>query len=127
MIRHPVRILGLAVAFVLLALSIVSFVVPVLPTVPLLIATCWLFSKCSTRWHQWLLANPRLGPPLRTWEEQGAIELRVKLVSTIIMSACLFYPVFVSRTVAFPARVWMVTVALLVFGFLWSRPGVSTR
>lgn len=117
-----VRWLGLAAGFLSLGLSLVSFVVPVLPTVPLLIMTCFLFSRSSPRWHAWLLASRRLGPPLRLWEAHGVIETKVKVLTTSIMTACLFYPVFLSDLSALP-RVWMGGGALAVFAFMWSRPG----
>jgi hypothetical protein len=113
--------IGTALGFVSLGVSLVSFVVPVLPTVPLLILTCAIFSKSSPRWHAWLLAHRRLGPSLRLWEEQGAIEMKVRVMTTAVMSLCLFYPVFLG-TASAAARIWLATCAAAVFAFLWTRP-----
>ena len=115
------RRIGVAVGFASFGLSLISFVVPVLPTVPLLILTCFIFSKTSPRWHAWLLEHKQFGRPLRLWEEHGVIALRVKVTTTTIMTLCLVHPIFFGSLSAF-ARWWIATCAVGVFGFLWSRP-----
>jgi len=68
------RLLGL---FFLLV-GLVGILVPVMPTVPFLLVALWAFGKGHPAWRARLLAHPVYGPPLRTWQEQGAIPRRAK-------------------------------------------------
>lgn len=118
--------IGVIIGFILLGLSLVSFVIPVLPTVPLLILTCSVFARASPRWHAWLLDNRRLGPPLRLWQSHGAIELRVKLTTSLVMSGCLAYPLFFGKLSTMP-RLWITLCTVSVLTFLWTRPAPPRR
>ena len=54
-------------------LGIIGILLPLLPTTPLLILAAFLFSKGSPRARAWLIDHAHLGPPIRRWEEEGAI------------------------------------------------------
>lgn len=64
----------------------VGLVVPGLPTTVFLLMALWAFSKSSERFHFWLYTHPRLGPPLRDWNEHGVIPSRAKALAVSMMA-----------------------------------------
>lgn len=72
------RGLYLLLGSIALGLGIVGAFLPLLPTVPFIILAAFLFSKGSRRWERWLLAHPRLGPPIRQWRESRSISRQGK-------------------------------------------------
>ncbi len=72
------RSLWLATGLLFLALGLVGVVLPVLPTTPFLLLAAGCFAKSSPRLHRWLLSHRTFGPPIRRWEEHGAISRGAK-------------------------------------------------
>lgn len=81
------RTLWLALGLIFLALGLVGVVLPVLPTTPFLLVSAACFAKSSPRLHRWLLDHPTLGPPIRNWEEYGAISPGAKRLAVGSMAA----------------------------------------
>ena len=103
-----------------LALGILGVVLPILPTVPFLILAAFCFARGSDRLHQWLLDHPRLGPPIRDWQQKGAINRRAKTVASLSMVA-----VFgLSLLLGLRWSILLVQAACLTGAavFIWSRP-----
>lgn len=69
-----------------LVLGIVGIALPVLPTVPFVLLAAFCFSRGSPRCEAWLLADPRLGPPIRAWREHRAMPLRAKQLALVSMA-----------------------------------------
>lgn len=67
------RILWLAAGLFFSALGIVGAFLPILPTTVFLLLATACFARSSPRLHGWLTTHPTFGPPIRNWQEHGAI------------------------------------------------------
>lgn len=70
-----------------LALGLVGAVLPVIPTTPFLLVAAGCFARSSPRLHHWLRTHPTFGPPVRNWEENGAISRPAKQLAVGSMAA----------------------------------------
>lgn len=84
----PARLLLLGVGYCSLAAAALGVVLPLLPTTPFLLLAAWAFGRASPELRERLRADPRFGPTLRDWEEQGAIGARAKRASLVGMGLC---------------------------------------
>ena len=101
----PARWALQALAAVCVVLGLIGIVVPVLPTVPFLLVAAWAASRSSPRLHRWLLTHPRIGRPLRDWEDARVVPRTAKWLATLMIA------------VSSPVMAWLVPAALrpLVF------------
>jgi uncharacterized membrane protein YbaN (DUF454 family) len=114
--RHFWTALGL----INVALGIIGAFLPVMPTTIFLIIAAWCFAKGSPRLHNWLMSHPRLGPPLRKWQDHGAIPRRAKILAVTMMAASFAITAFVGV----PTWVLGIVAATLatVAAFILTRP-----
>ncbi|MFC0807485.1 YbaN family protein (plasmid) [Sinorhizobium meliloti] len=116
-----VRLALLGLAWAMVGLGIAGIFLPLLPTTPFLLLAVWLFSRSSPRLAKWLMDHPLFGPPLRDWQEEGAISRRAKISAILLMSLALIY-----LWVAFePPAIALIVVAGIMFtcgAFIVSRP-----
>lgn len=101
-------------------LGAIGLFLPFLPTVPFLLAAGFFFGKSSTRLHRWLLSHPVLGPPVRNWNERGAISHRSKLLATASCAAALIMSVALGFSVKVVAVQAIALAGVLIF--IWTRP-----
>jgi uncharacterized membrane protein YbaN (DUF454 family) len=100
--------------------AMAGVVLPLVPTVPLLLVAAYAFSRSSPRLHRWLIEHPRFGPPIQSWRAHGAIERRHKLVAVGLMVAT----VIISLLTGIPPGV-IVVQSLVLAGaasFILTRP-----
>ncbi|GLQ35521.1 hypothetical protein GCM10007939_18040 [Amylibacter marinus] len=103
-----------------LAIGVLGIFLPLLPTVPLLLLAAFCFARSSQRMHDWLVQHPTLGPPIKDWNEKGAINPRAKRLATFSIAA-----VFgISIALGLRPILLVVQGATLccVLVFIWSRP-----
>ncbi len=114
------RGLWLALGGLFLGLGLLGVVLPVLPTTPFLLLAAGCFAKSSPRLHQWLLGHPVFGPPIRNWEENGAISRKAKRLAVGSMAAVWG----VSLLVGLPWSALIVQTVLIGIGaaFVLTRP-----
>ena len=125
---HPVKLLNstqrsiyFVLGWIFFTLGVVGIFLPLLPTTPFLLLTAFCFSRSSDRWHQWLLAQPHLGPLILDWQQYGRIRTRAKIIATALMiplvSISLFYgnaPVYIKISAG------LICSGVLIF--IWTRP-----
>lgn len=83
---RPQRWLLTLAGVLALVLGVIGIVVPGLPTTPFVLLAAACFAKASPRLHAWLLAHRYLGPMVRDWEAHHSLPLRIKWLSTSVMS-----------------------------------------
>jgi uncharacterized membrane protein YbaN (DUF454 family) len=66
---------------------VVGAFLPVMPTVVFLIGASACYARGNPALRRKLLAHPKLGPPIRDWEEHRAISLRGKLLGIAMLTA----------------------------------------
>ncbi len=116
-----VRVLFFLAGLSSLTLGVVGAFLPLLPTVPFLLLAAGCFARSSARVHRWLLGHPRLGPPVRAWQEHGAIAPRAKLLAGALLLGSAVYAL-----TGMDAPPWLrattVGVSLAALTFVLTRP-----
>ena len=115
------RWLWLAFGLICLGIGLVGTVLPLVPTVPLVLLAAYAFARSSERLHDWLVRHPRLGPPLEDWRRFGAIRRPAKRIATISVLIAFGISVLLGVRPAILAVQAIVLGGVLVF--IWSRPG----
>lgn len=107
-------------AVVMLLLALIGVVLPVMPTVPFLVAAAWAAGRGWPALEARLLAHPVFGESIRQWREHGAVSRKAKWTASVMMlvSAC---------TIALaPTPTWLKVVLPMMLGgvgwWLWRRP-----
>lgn len=122
-----IRLFWRALALFFVLLGLIGIALPVMPTVPFLIAALWAASKGWPRLEAWLINHPTYGPDIRAWRDHRVIKHRSKLIALIMMATgYLVLWLFVPQV-----PVWIkaiVGVVLLVVGcWLATRPDHSPK
>jgi uncharacterized membrane protein YbaN (DUF454 family) len=115
-----VRLLWRVLALVLVFLGLLGAFLPVLPTVPFLLAAAWAAGRGWPALERWLLEHPRYGEYIRRWRQGGAVPRRAKWAATVMMmfSAVLLLATGAPVAVKIGAPIFMAAVAV----WLWRRP-----
>ena len=104
------KYLYIALGFACLALGAVGAVLPILPTAPFLLATCFCFAKGSTRLNNWFLQTKLYQKNFKTFHEDRAMTLKTKLTIMITVT--------ITMSIAF-IMMHEVLVGRIVLGLVW--------
>lgn len=103
-----------------LGLGAIGILLPVIPTVPFLLVAVWAFARSSPELRHKILAHSVYGPPIRAWQERGAIGRIAKIWAITAMSGSLL----ISAWLALP--IWLVlcqaVIFLIVGAYVATRP-----
>ena len=117
----PLRLVAMAAGWISLILGIIGIFLPLLPTTPFVLLSAYCFSKSSPRLHHWLIHQPRLGPMIQNWEQQGSISQNAKVTATILMVGLFSLSLlFLDLSLLFKSS--LVCTGAGVLGFIWTRP-----
>ena len=115
--KLPFLILG----HLFLILGTIGVFLPLLPTTPFILLSALCYSKGSEVMHSWLLQNKIFGPLILNWQKNGSINLRAKIISTIMIVGLFSYTlIFVS--VGFAIKTIVMLTGMMVLGFIPTRP-----
>ncbi|HSR44923.1 MAG TPA: YbaN family protein [Acidimicrobiia bacterium] len=116
-----VRHLYLGAGLLSIGLAIAGTVLPIVPTVPLVLLAGFFFSRSSERFDTWLVGHPLFGPIIRDWRAGLGFTVRAKViaVSAIALSFSLTLLVAVESAAG---RAAMVALALAVVAYIVTRP-----
>lgn len=114
------RLLWRVLALVCVTLGVIGAFLPVLPTVPFLLAAAWAAGRGWPALEHWLLEHPRYGEYIRQWRQRGAVPRLAKWAATAMMalSSAVLLATAAPVAVKIGAPVLMAAVAI----WLWSRP-----
>ncbi len=114
------RFLWLIGGFIALGLGIAGFILPLLPHTVFLLIAAFCFSHGSERLHNWLINHKYFGPPIKDWNEHGAIPFNAKIIATIMMGLALASAFLLHAPKA--VIIAQIIILPLVGLFIWSRP-----
>lgn len=113
------RAFYLVAGWAALLFGAIGIVVPLLPTVPLVILAAFCFARSSPRLEAWLVNHPHFGGHIMAWRARGAISRKGKVAATIA------FAVSILLALIFAPWPWMlapVAAALITGSWIWTRP-----
>ena len=117
----PARWAWHATGCLMLVLGGIGAMLPLMPTTVFLLLALACFGRSSPQWAARLLAHPRLGPPLRQWQQHRVVPPYAKALACVGMALG-----FVALTASQPPG-WLLWLAALlqlaVAGWLLRQPG----
>lgn len=107
-----------------LGLGALGVLLPLLPTVPFVLLAAFCFARSSPVLEAKLLADPRFGPHIHNWREQGAITRRGKVAALIAFAVSVVLALVFVR---FPYYLAPLLAALIGGSWIWTRPEPRDR
>jgi len=106
----------LILGWMCVGLAVVGTVLPLMPTVPFVLAAAFCFEKGSPKLHAWLTEHPTFGPPLKDWRQHRVIRWPAKILATIGLTVSGGYTAFISGRPEFVRwTVGLICLAAIIF------------
>jgi uncharacterized membrane protein YbaN (DUF454 family) len=104
-----------------IGLAIIGTVLPVVPTVPLVLLAGFFFSRSSERFDRWLVEHSVFGPIITDWRAGLGFTVRAKLVAVVAIVAS-FGSTLLIAVSSTAGRIGMILLAISVIAYIVSRP-----
>ena len=104
-----------------IGLAIIGTVLPVVPTVPLVLLAGFFFSRSSERFDRWLVEHTVFGPIITDWRAGLGFTVRAKLVAVVAIVAS-FGSTLLIAVSSTAGRIGMILLAVSVIFYIVSRP-----
>ena len=114
------RLLWRVLALVFVGLGLVGVFLPVLPTVPFLLAAAWAAGHGWPALERWLVEHPRYGQSIRQWRQGGLVPRRAKWAASAAMACS--GTVLLLAPVASAVKLGVPLLMAMVVIWLWTRP-----
>jgi uncharacterized membrane protein YbaN (DUF454 family) len=88
------RWLYILLAWLAVAIGVVGFALPVLPSTVFFLIALWAFSRGSPRFENWLFNHRLFGPTLQAWRRHRVIPAKAKLMAFACMTLSLLIIIF---------------------------------
>lgn len=75
-------------------MGVLGIFLPILPTTPFLLLSAALFARSSNRLYNWLLNHKVLGNYIRSFVEDRAIPLKIKIYSVSLLLIVMLITIF---------------------------------
>lgn len=85
MMKGTRRIIYIILGSFFLTLGAIGIFVPLLPTTPFWLLTCWFYIRSSEKLYNRVMSNRHFGPYIRNYLVDKAIPLRSKIISVAVM------------------------------------------
>ena len=119
-----VRHLYLGAGLLSIGLAIAGTVLPIVPTVPLVLLAGFFFSRSSERFDTWLVGHPLFGPIIRDWRAGLGFTVRAKVIAVSAIALSFSFTLLVAVESG-AGRAAMVALALAVVTYIVTRPTKS--
>lgn len=80
-----IRLLYLGIGWLSVGMAVAGLILPILPTTPMLLVAIWAFSRSSPELAEKIRTHRVFGPPIRNWQDNGAISTKAKILAVFIM------------------------------------------
>lgn len=114
------RVVWMILGLVSVTVGLIGIVLPLVPTVPLMILSAFFFARSSERLHNWLITHPTFGSPIQDWQERGAIHPKGKRIATL--SIVIVFAISLIMGLRPMILIIQAITLSAVLIFIWSRP-----
>jgi len=106
------------IGIISLILGVIGIFLPLLPTVPFVLLSAYLFAKSSTRLHNWILNHNIFGNYIKSYNKDKSIPLLVKILSIGMLWTSIFISIFFVLNEIYWLQILLVGIAIGVTTFL---------
>lgn len=79
------KIIYITVGTISLILGAIGVFLPLLPTTPFWLLTCWCYIRSSKKMYKWVMSNRYFGKYIRDYVEDKAIPMKTKVTTLSVM------------------------------------------
>ena len=88
------KIILIFIGLLSLLLGFIGIFLPLLPTVPFVLLSVYLFARSSPRLYNWIMNHKVFGKYIRNYKEDKAIPLKIKITSITMLWCSILFSIF---------------------------------